>query len=70
MGVAIVTDDDGISLLPFEGETVLVLEVDPEFPLVKSELRKISESELDWSVLSPELLDTRPRVEPHVMVCD
>jgi len=60
VSVAIVTDDDSISLLPFEGEAVLVLEVNPLLPLVVSELRMVSESELDGSVFSLKLLDAGP----------
>lgn len=60
MSVAIVADDDSISLLPLEGEPVLVLEVNPLLPLSVSELGMVSESELDWSVFSLKLLDTGP----------
>lgn len=70
VSVAIVADDDSISLLPLEGEPVLVLEVNPLLPLSVSELGMVSESELDWSVFSLKLLDTGPWVKPHVMVSD
>jgi hypothetical protein len=60
MSVAIVAHDDSITLLPFEGEAILVLEFNPLLPLGVSELGEISEGELDWSVFSLKLLDTGP----------
>jgi hypothetical protein len=70
VGIAVITNDNGITLFPFERESILVLKVNPLSPFGVGEFRKISEGQLDWSILSLELLDTGPRVEPHVMVCN
>lgn len=70
MSVAIVAYDYSITLFPLEGEAILVLEFNPLLPFRVSELGKISEGKLDWSVFSLKLLDTGPGVKPHVMVSD
>lgn len=60
VSVAVVADDNGITLFPFEGEAILVLEVNPLFPLVVSQLREVTKGQLDGSVLGLEFLDAGP----------
>lgn len=70
VSVTVIANDNGISLFPFKGESVLVLQVNPLLPFSIGQLREVTKSELDRSVLGLELLHTGPRIEPHVMISD
>lgn len=68
MGIAVVADNYSVALLPLHGEAELVMKSNPEFPVLPSDFRVISEGHLDWTLDWREVLNTWPRVEPREMI--
>ena len=70
MRESVVTDDNGISLLPFNRESVVVDKLGPELPVFPLDVSVVAIGHLDRAVLRLELTDSRPSVKPREVVSD
>jgi len=70
VSIAEVTKDDSIALFPLDWETKVVLKLEPELPVVPSELRVVTKGHFDWTILKAESSNSWPAVKPREMVSD